>query len=217
MPTAFQGSTCAAGGSSEGSAKFKHGTRLGRTLARLLTQGRPPYTHAAVLFWPLQDMCLFIPGLCTSQYYSWHSTPPLSQSPPVYFAINNGLTRLCTSQYYSCRNLPPLYFAINNAQYMVSPRPPCVAIQRTILVMEISCKGQVLFRSEALQNHLAHSRSLFTARRARRVALVGVASFINQFIYWHVQDFFFLSLMSYNSNTTNGESPERETLPAPKR
>jgi len=31
--------------------------------------------------------------------------------------------------------------------------------------------------------------------------------------------FFFLSLMSYNSNTntTNGESPERETLPAPKR
>jgi len=29
--------------------------------------------------------------------------------------------------------------------------------------------------------------------------------------------FFFLSLMSYNSNTTNVESPERETLLDPKR
>ena len=38
--------------------------------------------------------------------------------------------------------LPPSSFAINIAQCMVSPRPPCVAIQHPILVMAISCKGQ---------------------------------------------------------------------------
>jgi len=41
---------------------------------------------------------------------------------------------------------PPLYFAINIAQYLVSPRPPCFAIQHTILVMAISCKGQPTHR-----------------------------------------------------------------------
>jgi len=40
-------------------------------------------------------------------------------------------------------NPPPLYFAINIAQYMVSARPPCFAIQHTILVYTIACKGQV--------------------------------------------------------------------------
>ena len=37
---------------------------------------------------------------------------------------------------------PPGYFVINIAYYMVFPRPPCFAIQLTILVMAISCKGQ---------------------------------------------------------------------------
>jgi len=39
-------------------------------------------------------------------------------------------------------NLPPLYVAINIAQCTVSPRPPCVVIHNTILVMAILCKGQ---------------------------------------------------------------------------
>jgi len=39
---------------------------------------------------------------------------------------------------------PPLYFAINIAQYMVSPRPPCFAIQHTILIVATSCKGQAV-------------------------------------------------------------------------
>ena len=37
---------------------------------------------------------------------------------------------------------PPVYFAINIAQCIVSPRPPGFAIQHTVLVMAISCKGQ---------------------------------------------------------------------------
>jgi len=37
-----------------------------------------------------------------------------------------------------------LDFAINIAQYMVYPRPPCVATQHTILVMAISYKGQLV-------------------------------------------------------------------------
>jgi len=67
--------------------------------------------------WPLQDIRLFIRGVCTSRSDSWHSTPPLWH--PL-----------------------PLYFAINIARYLVSPRPPCVAIQHIILAMAISCKGQ---------------------------------------------------------------------------
>ena len=39
-------------------------------------------------------------------------------------------------------NLPPLYVAINIAQCTVSPRPPCVAIHHTLLVMAILWKGQ---------------------------------------------------------------------------
>jgi len=31
--------------------------------------------------WPSQYICWFIRGLCTSQYYSWHSTPPSLQPP----------------------------------------------------------------------------------------------------------------------------------------
>jgi len=45
-------------------------------------------------------------------------------------------------QHFRYRNSTPLYFAINIAQYMVSPHPPRGAIQYTILVMTISCKGQ---------------------------------------------------------------------------
>jgi len=41
-------------------------------------------------------------------------------------------------------NPPSLYFATNITQYMVSPRPPCFAIQHTILVIAISCKGQTV-------------------------------------------------------------------------
>jgi len=37
----------------------------------------------------------------------------------------------------------------------------------------------------------------------------GARELLEAFIYFIL----FLSLMSYNSNTTNGESPERETLP----
>jgi len=33
--------------------------------------------------WPLQDMCLYIPGLCTSQFYYRHETPSLFY-PPVF-------------------------------------------------------------------------------------------------------------------------------------
>jgi len=40
-------------------------------------------------------------------------------------------------------NPPTVYFAINIAQYMVSPCPPCFAIQHRILFMAISCKGQI--------------------------------------------------------------------------
>jgi len=39
---------------------------------------------------------------------------------------------------------PPLYFAVHIALCMVPPRPPCFAIQPTILVMAISCKSQVV-------------------------------------------------------------------------
>ena len=79
--------------------------------------------------WPLPDICLFIRGLCTSQYYSWHSTPPLLH--PL-----------------------PLYVVINIAQYMVSLRPPCVTIQHTTLVMAISCKD--LFSSPSPVARCAH-------------------------------------------------------------
>ena len=50
--------------------------------------------------WPLQDIRLCIQRLCTCQYYSWHSTPPLLH-------------------------------------------PPCFVIQHTMLVISISCKGQL--------------------------------------------------------------------------
>jgi len=40
-----------------------------------------------------------------------------------------------------------MYFAINIAQYMISPRPPCFVIQHIILVMAISCKGHSSPRS----------------------------------------------------------------------
>jgi len=67
--------------------------------------------------WPLQDIRWFIRGLCTSRYYSWR--------PTLLYC-----------------NPPPLYCAINIAKYMVSPRPSCSAIQHTILVIAIFCKGQ---------------------------------------------------------------------------
>jgi len=52
--------------------------------------------------WPLQEVRLFIRGLCPkNQSNSWHSTPPLLHSPP-------------------------LHVAINIAQYTVSPPPPPV-------------------------------------------------------------------------------------------
>jgi len=38
--------------------------------------------------WPLHDARLFIRGVCTTQYYPWHSTPPSLYPPPLYFAIN---------------------------------------------------------------------------------------------------------------------------------
>jgi len=38
---------------------------------------------------------------------------------------------------------PPLRFAINIAQYMVHPRPPCVSIQHTILAILLLCTGQM--------------------------------------------------------------------------
>jgi len=77
----------------------------------------PNRPNPSPITWPLQDIPLLIMGLCTSQYSFWHSTPPLLHPPP-------------------------LYFAINIAQYIASPRPPCVAIQYIIFAMAISCKGQ---------------------------------------------------------------------------
>ena len=35
--------------------------------------------------WPLQEIRLCIWGLCTSQYYHWHSTPPWLQPPTAEF------------------------------------------------------------------------------------------------------------------------------------
>jgi len=55
--------------------------------------------------WPLQDIRLFIRGLCTGQYYSWELTPLL---PP-----------------------PPVVWCNGIAQYMVFPLSPCFAIQHT--------------------------------------------------------------------------------------
>jgi len=40
--------------------------------------------HTKAKTWPLQAIRLFIRGLCASQYYSWHLTPPLLQPPPRY-------------------------------------------------------------------------------------------------------------------------------------
>ena len=51
--------------------------------------------HPAVC-WPLQNIRLYIRGLCTSQYYSWHATPPLLQ-PPVVFC----------NQYCAVYGFPP--------------------------------------------------------------------------------------------------------------
>jgi len=38
--------------------------------------------------WPLQEIRLFIRGLCPGQYYSWHATPPLLHPPPLYCLIH---------------------------------------------------------------------------------------------------------------------------------
>jgi len=46
----------------------------------------------------------------------------------------------------SCIVPPLLYIAIDIAQYMVSPRLSCFAIQHTILRMTISCTGQIGMR-----------------------------------------------------------------------
>jgi len=92
------------------------GSIVGQIGAMLQKDGFTP-TKRRTTPWPLQDSGLFIRGLRTSQCDSWHST--LSLLHPL-----------------------PLYVAINIAQYMVSPRPTCVAIQHTILVMSILCKGQ---------------------------------------------------------------------------
>jgi len=70
----------------------------------------------------------------------WFRDPAAVNTIPgirhLLYCTSPGIRHLlyCTS--------PPLYFAINIAQYLVSPRPPCFAIQHTILVMAISCKGQ---------------------------------------------------------------------------
>jgi len=52
---------------------------------------------------------------------------------------------------------PPVDFAMNIAQYMPPPMPPCFAIQHTILVMAISCKGQwrrrVVYCAVAVQKY----------------------------------------------------------------
>jgi len=58
-------------------------------------------------------------------------------------------------------NPPPLYFAINIAQYMVSARPPCFAIQHTILVYTISCKGQAFTRYSVTSSYLCTNQSSF--------------------------------------------------------
>jgi len=68
--------------------------------------------------WPLQEIRLFIRGLCTCQSFVAFDTSFITP--------------------------PPLYFAINLAQCMVFPRPLCFFIQHTILVMAISCRGQIL-------------------------------------------------------------------------
>ena len=66
--------------------------------------------------WPLQDIQFFIRGLCTSQYYSWHSTPLMHTHPFLF-----------------CNQYCAIYG---------TSQPPCFAIQHTILVTAISCKGQ---------------------------------------------------------------------------
>jgi len=67
--------------------------------------------------WPLQEIRLFIRELCTSQSYSWHSTPPCLPPPRCI-----------------------LQSLLRNIWY--SPGPSAFIIQHTRLVMAISCKGQ---------------------------------------------------------------------------
>jgi len=67
--------------------------------------GRHPLPRLIVR--PLQEIRLVIRECFTSQYYFWHSTPPLLHPSP-------------------------LYVAFNIAQYTIHPRPPCFAIQHTI-------------------------------------------------------------------------------------
>ena len=37
--------------------------------------------HPLCLLWPLHDIRLYVPGLCTSQFYYWHDIPPLFHTP----------------------------------------------------------------------------------------------------------------------------------------
>ena len=58
---------------------------LALALSLLLAACPPLLLSVPVLTWPVQDVRLFIRGLCTSQYYCWHLTPSLSQLLPVVF------------------------------------------------------------------------------------------------------------------------------------
>ena len=73
---------------------------------------------------PLQDIRVSIWGLCASQYYSWHSTPPPSPPPRCMLQL----------------------ILRNMWQYMDFPRLPCVAIQHIMLAIAILCKGQGMSR-----------------------------------------------------------------------
>jgi len=81
--------------------------------------------------WPLPEIRLFIRGLCTSQYFSWHSTPPLLQPLPLYVAINiaqysciSMLRYWSSLRYSSLRTLFLLAADLRRQPYMVSPRSP---------------------------------------------------------------------------------------------
>ena len=57
---------------------------------------------------PLQDIRLFIRGVCSSQYYSWRSTPSLLHPPAVVFC--NQYCAICDFS----SGLPVLLFNIQH-------------------------------------------------------------------------------------------------------
>ena len=124
------------------------GPAIQRSVSRADDDGNDMFTperHLSTTC-PLQDIRLLIRGLCTSQYNSWHSKPPLLPSP-------------------SCM----LQSILRNLWF--PPRGPCFAIQHTILAIAIACKGQPTTpgqREHSPQRHTAAGAAAPTTTLPRR-------------------------------------------------